>query len=125
MQDKYSWLDSLLWKLKPCKAPSKCGWALNGNCMCGASDLRKEAKAKIIMALEQSELGRRDLMAERRALKLTQADMAAVIGVSRVTYIKWEKNMMLMPIGRYRQICLEFNRLSELKNIEAKEVDNG
>lgn len=56
----------------------------------------------------------RDLMAERLALKLTQADMAVVIGVSRVTYIKWERNMSLMPIGRYKQICLELDRLKEL-----------
>ena len=56
----------------------------------------------------------RDLMAERLALKITQADMAVIIGVSRLTYIKWEKNMSLMPIGRYKQICNEFNRMTKL-----------
>src|SRR5437868_15101632 len=52
----------------------------------------------------------RDLMAERLALKLTQADMAVIIGVSRLTYIKWERNRMLMPVGRYTQICIELDR---------------
>lgn len=57
----------------------------------------------------------RDLTAERKALKLTQADMAVIIGVSRLTYIKWERKMMLMPIGRYWQICIELDKRKALK----------
>lgn len=42
-----------------------------------------------------------DLKARRKALKLTQTDMALVLGVTRVTYNYWENDASKMPLGQY------------------------
>lgn len=51
----------------------------------------------------------------RMELGLTQQDAAVLLGVSRVTYIKWEQDINTMPIGKYEQLMKEFDRLKELK----------
>lgn len=43
----------------------------------------------------------------REKLKILQADMAVLLGVSRLTYIKWEKDEREMPFGKYYQ-ALEY-----------------
>lgn len=56
-------------------------------------------------------------LAELRVeLGLSQQDAAVLIGVSRITYIKWEQNPDTMPIGKYEQLLAEFKRLNELKD---------
>ncbi len=56
-------------------------------------------------------------LAELRVeLGLSQQDAAVLIGVSRITYIKWEQSPDIMPIGKYEQLLAEFKRLSELKD---------
>lgn len=55
---------------------------------------------------------------EREELRLTQADAAVIIGVTRVTYIKWENDPGTMPIGKYEQLMSEFARLRSLKENE-------
>lgn len=55
---------------------------------------------------------------QREELNLTQQDAAMLVGVSRVTYIKWETEPNTMPIGKYEQLIREFNRLRELKEVE-------
>ena len=52
-------------------------------------------------------------------LGLTQQDVAVLLGVSRVTYIKWEQNLGTMPIGKYEQLMRELDRLETLKEDEA------
>lgn len=63
----------------------------------------------------------KDFKREREELNLTQQDAAILLGVSRITYIKWETEPNTMPIGRYEQLLAEFARLRELK--ELKEVE--
>ncbi len=46
-------LDEILYKLAPCKGPSKCRFALDGTCQCGATNKRTEAKAAITKLFEQ------------------------------------------------------------------------
>ena len=60
----------------------------------------------------------KDFKAEREELGLTQQDAAVLLGVSRITYIKWETEPDTMPIGRYEQLLSEFARLRELKEVE-------
>lgn len=55
---------------------------------------------------------------DREELNLTQLDAAMLLGVSRITYIKWENEPDSMPIGRYEQLMREFARLRELKENE-------
>lgn len=57
----------------------------------------------------------KDFEKERKALKLTQLDVAMMLGVSRFTYIRWEQEPDTMPIGKYEQLLKEFDRLKELK----------
>lgn len=55
-------------------------------------------------------------LAERRMrLGLTQQDAGVLLGVSRVTYIKWEQDLNTMPIGKYELLMKEFDRLEKLK----------
>jgi len=61
----------------------------------------------------------RNLLEDRIELGLSQQDAAMLIGVSRITYIKWEKNTSTMPIGKYEDLMLAFERLKELKEEEA------
>ena len=52
---------------------------------------------------------------QREELNLTQQDAAVLLGVSRITYIKWESDPDTMPIGKYEQLIREFDRLIKLK----------
>jgi DNA-binding XRE family transcriptional regulator len=59
-----------------------------------------------------------NLMQTRMSLGLSQQDVAVMLGVSRPTYVKWETNLNIMPIGKYEQLMKEFERLKELKKKE-------
>ncbi len=52
---------------------------------------------------------------QREELHLTQQDAAMLVGVSRITYIKWETEPDTMPIGKYEQLISEFDRLRNIK----------
>lgn len=60
----------------------------------------------------------KDFRSEREELLLSQQDAAALLGVSRVTYIKWENDPSTMPIGKYEQLREELARLRQLKEQE-------
>ena len=60
----------------------------------------------------------KNLIKERMELGLSQQDAAVLIGVSRVTYIKWEKDTSTMPIGKYEDLMVAFDRLKQLKEDE-------
>ena len=51
----------------------------------------------------------------REALGLSQLDVAMLLKVSRVTYIKWEQDVNKMPIGKYAKLMEEFARLQKLR----------
>lgn len=51
----------------------------------------------------------------RDELNLTQQDAAVMLGVSRITYIKWETDPGTMPLGKYEQLMRELERLIKLK----------
>lgn len=55
----------------------------------------------------------KDLVKQRKDLKLTQGDVALAIGVSRVAYSNWEQDINTMPVGRYEQVLSLFIRLRE------------
>lgn len=57
----------------------------------------------------------KNLQETRMQLGLTQQDAAVLLGVSRVTYIKWEQDINTMPIGKYELLMQEFDRLEKLK----------
>lgn len=42
-----------------------------------------------------------DIRTRREALYITQAEMAATIGVSRLTYGSYEKDYNKIPLGKY------------------------
>lgn len=50
----------------------------------------------------------------RQLLKITQQDMAIILGVSRLTYIKWENDVDTMPFGSYRKAAIYLNDKYEL-----------
>lgn len=50
-------------------------------------------------------LNLRDIKAEREQLGLTQADMALVFRVVRITYLKWESEPRNMKIWQYEAVC--------------------
>lgn len=56
-----------------------------------------------------------NLQQTRMSLGLSQQDVAVMLGVSRPTYVKWETNLNIMPIGKYEQLMKEFERLKQLK----------
>lgn len=58
-----------------------------------------------------------DIKHIRTELKLTQADLAVFLGVSRVTFIKWEKHPGEMPIAKYSRLADEYNRMKALTNV--------
>ena len=64
-----------------------------------------------------SELSK-ELRQEREELNLTQQDVAVLLDVSRVTYIRWEQDPGTMPLGKYEQLKRELARLRELKEVE-------
>ena len=55
---------------------------------------------------------------EREEFNLTQQDAAILLGVSRITYIKWENEPDTMPLGKFDLLHREFERLRNLKEIE-------
>lgn len=55
-----------------------------------------------------------NLRQRRSKLGLTQQDAAVLLGVTRVTYIKWENDINTMPIGKYEQLMKELDRLEQL-----------
>jgi len=57
----------------------------------------------------------KNLEAMRIELGLTQLDVAILLGVSRVTYIKWEQQPLLMPIGKYEELMVAYDNIRELK----------
>lgn len=42
-----------------------------------------------------------NLRERREALHITQAEMAQILEVSRLTYINYEKDIMKIPLGKY------------------------
>lgn len=61
-----------------------------------------------------------DLRERREALHVTQAEMAQILEVSRLTYISYEKDFNKIPIGKYLRaedliIGLEVTRRNLLK----------
>ena len=54
---------------------------------------------------------------ERKELNLTQQDVAILLGVTRVTYAKWEEDPSTMPLGKLELLKREFERLRNLKEI--------
>ena len=60
----------------------------------------------------------KNLLAMRVELGLTQLDVAILLGVSRVTYIKWEQQPLLMPIGKYEELMVAYDNIRELKGKE-------
>lgn len=40
----------------------------------------------------------------RKAKRIRQVEVAKHLGVSRPTYIKWEKDYNLFPLGKYIQV---------------------
>ena len=62
-----------------------------------------------------------ELRARREKLNLSQQDMALVMNVSRVTYIKWEQDPTTMTIAKYRELIDELERLEHIK--ESKELE--
>lgn len=52
------------------------------------------------------------------SLGLSQQDAAVILEVSRPTYVKWEQNINIMPIGKYEQLMKEFERIKQLKDKE-------
>lgn len=54
----------------------------------------------------------------RVELGLTQQDAAMLIGVSRATYLRYENDIGTMPIGRYEDLMVAFDRLKQLKEGE-------
>ena len=63
------------------------------------------------------------LEAFRKELHITQSSLATAIGVTRLTYSKWEKNPLLMPIGKYNQAQSYLNK--ELKrSLGSDKVDD-
>ena len=53
----------------------------------------------------------KNLKHKRESLKLSQQDVAILLGVSRITYIKYEQDPNSMPLGKYEQLMAEFIRL--------------
>lgn len=60
----------------------------------------------------------KEFRTERIELGLSQQDAAMLLGVSRVTYNKYEQEPETMPIGKYEKLVAEFARLRELKEQE-------
>lgn len=57
----------------------------------------------------------KEFKSQREDLNLTQQDAAMLLGVSRITYIKWEQDPDSMSIGKYEQLVREFDRLTQLR----------
>lgn len=57
----------------------------------------------------------REVKEQREELNMSQQDVAIFLGVSRVTFIKWENDASLMPLGKYNDLMTEFERLRSIK----------
>ena len=64
-----------------------------------------------------------DIKNVRETLKLTQADMAIFLGVSRLTFIKWENYIETMPLGKYVQLTQEYQRLQSFQPTPTKQEE--
>lgn len=47
---------------------------------------------------------------------MTQLDVAILLGVSRVTYIKWEDDPDTMPIGKYKELIHELEGFKKIRD---------
>ncbi len=68
----------------------------------------------------------KNLKDKRESLRLSQQDVAILLGVSRVTYIKYEQDPDSMPLGKYEQLMAEFIRLGGIvtdRKIKSKGPD--
>lgn len=52
----------------------------------------------------------------REELRMTQLDVAILLGVSRVTYIKWEDDPDTMPIGKYKELIHELEGFKKIRD---------
>lgn len=52
----------------------------------------------------------------RELYKLTQADVALHLGVSRVTYTRWEAQPDKIPLYQYRKLLKHFQHCHDLLN---------
>jgi hypothetical protein len=41
--------------------------------------------------------------------------MAVLLDITRVTYIKWEENPELIPVGKYNLLMDQFKKLEKLR----------
>lgn len=58
---------------------------------------------------------RKDFRTLREELHKSQDDVAALLDVSRITYIKWEQHPDMMPLGKYIKLINELERLKDIK----------
>jgi transcriptional regulator with XRE-family HTH domain len=68
----------------------------------------------------------KNLKDKRESLRLSQQDVAILLGVSRVTYIKYEQDPDSLPLGKYEQLMAEFIRLGGIvtdRKIKSKGPD--
>ena len=59
----------------------------------------------------------KNLREEREDLKLTQQDVAIMLGVGRVSYLNWENEPEIMPLGKYLTIIKKFEELRKLRDL--------
>lgn len=59
----------------------------------------------------------KNLREEREDLKLTQQDVAIMLGVGRVSYLNWENEPETMPLGKYLTIIKKFEELRKLRDL--------
>lgn len=57
----------------------------------------------------------KSLREQREELRITQQEVAVILGVTRVTYNKWENDTDKMPLGKYNHITAVFEQLRALK----------
>lgn len=56
----------------------------------------------------------------RKSLKLTQSEVAVMLGVSRTTYIKYELHPDTIPLGKYKKLVKILNKFKEIQaNVDA------
>jgi DNA-binding XRE family transcriptional regulator len=60
----------------------------------------------------------KDLRKLREELGLSQLDVAVMLDTSRPTYVRWETDPQLMPIGKYEKFMQEIARLRTLRENE-------
>jgi len=60
----------------------------------------------------------KDIRQQREELKLSQQDVAILLGVSRQWYNRWEQDPNTMPIGKYEELIGHFDRYNKLREQE-------